>query len=148
METEHIRLVQRSWSLIVSHSDNAARIFYARLFTLDPRTPEMFIHSAAEERERKLMQMLALSINALSNLSELTPAIESLGRRHVSYGVTDEQYETAREALLYMLAQLLGPMFDDAMRAAWNDIYDELAGVMRRGALMATGVGFVAAKRA
>jgi hemoglobin-like flavoprotein len=148
MDPDHIRLVQRSWSTIVARTDNAARIFYARLFELDARAPKMFENADMDEQERKLMQMLALSINSLSNLSELSPAIESLGRRHVSYGVSDEQYESVREALLYMLAQVIGPAFDAQMRAAWIDIYDELAGVMRRGALGTTGVGFKAARRA
>jgi hemoglobin-like flavoprotein len=148
MHPEHIRLVQRSWSTIVARTDNAAKIFYARLFELDARAPQMFATADMDEQQRKLMQMLALQINSLSNLAELTPAIESLGRRHVSYGVTDEQYESVRESLLYMLGQVLGPAFDEPLRAAWNEIYDELAGVMRRGALSTTGVGFVAAKRA
>jgi hemoglobin-like flavoprotein len=148
MNPDSILLVQRSWGTIVARTDNAARIFYAKLFELDPRTPAMFANADMEEQERKLMQMLALAINSLSNLTELTPAIESLGRRHVAYGVTDEQYESVRQALLQMLSQLLGSAFDDSMRRAWNEIYDELAGVMRRGSLTTTGVGFTAAKRA
>ncbi|MBA2686249.1 MAG: hemin receptor [Gemmatimonadaceae bacterium] len=122
MSPDSILLVQRSWGTIVARTDSAARMFYARLFELDPRTPAMFANADMEEQERKLMQMLALAINSLSILAELSPAIESLGRRHVAYGVTDEQYETVRQALLYMLSQLLGASFDDPMRRAWNEI--------------------------
>jgi hemoglobin-like flavoprotein len=144
MNQERIRLVQRSWSVIAARADAAAKMFYARLFELDPRARQLFANSDAEQQERKLMQMLALSVNSLSNLSELTPAIESLGRRHVAYGVSDEQYETLRRALFFMLAEVLGPAFDESMQAAWTEIYGELAGVMRKGSLTTTGVGFVA----
>lgn len=79
MDPERIRLVHRSWRIIVARADFAAKMFYDRLFELDPRARQPFVNTEAGEQERTLMQMLALSINSLSNLSELTSAIEALG---------------------------------------------------------------------
>jgi hemoglobin-like flavoprotein len=55
-ETQKI-LVQQSFALIMPIADDAAALFYRRLFELDPSLERMFKGDMAEQR-RKLMQML------------------------------------------------------------------------------------------
>jgi hemoglobin-like flavoprotein len=70
----------------------------------------------------------------LTRLEELVPAVEALGARHGGYGVTEGQYATVAEALLWTLEQGLGAAFTDEVKAAWVETYVTLATVMQRGA--------------
>ena len=44
------------------------------------------------------MQMLALAVNSLDRMEQLLPVVQSLGTRHVSYGVRDRDYDTVGQA--------------------------------------------------
>ena len=95
-------LVQTSFATIVPIADDAAALFYKRLFELDPSLQAMFRGSMPEQR-KKLMQMLTAAVKGLDRIEQLVPVVEDLGRRHVNYGVEDRHYETVGEALLWTL---------------------------------------------
>jgi hemoglobin-like flavoprotein len=82
----------------------------------------------------KLMQALRFAVATLDNPRELLPVLESLGRRHVYYGVEDRHYDTVGIALLDALAHLLGPAFTPEVKDAWVAIYTHLADTMKRAA--------------
>ena len=111
----------------------AADLFYSRLFTLDPSMRAMFPADLAEQK-KKLMAMLKLAVNSLNRLDELVPAVQALGQRHGTYGVTFEQYETVGAALLWTLEQGLGEKFTpDVQRGVGSGVhaageYDEAGG--------------------
>ena len=60
------------------------------------------------EQGKKLMQTINVAVAGLERLDRIKPVVEDLGRRHVSYGVKDEQCESVGEALLWILGQGLG----------------------------------------
>lgn len=134
MTAEQIRLIRTSWLAIEPVSDEAAAMFYARLFELDPALRPMFDGVTMHEQGRKLMQMLTLMVRGLDRLDELKPAVDALGRRHGGYGVRDEQYATVREALLWTLAQQLGDRFTETVRDAWIEAYLVLTAFMQKAA--------------
>jgi hemoglobin-like flavoprotein len=57
-------------------------------------------------------------------------AVESLGRRHVAYGVTEAQFATVGAALLWTLEQGLGAAFTPEVADAWAAVYGLLATTM------------------
>lgn len=128
-----IELVQSSFESVKPISEAAARIFYARLFELDPSLRAMF-RGDMEEQGRKLMQMLAVAVAALRKLDEIVPAVEALGRRHAGYGVRLSHYDTVAEALLWTLGQGLGAAFTPEIEKAWAAVYGVVAAAMQRGA--------------
>lgn len=130
MTSTEIRLVQSSFAQVRPIADEAAELFYQRLFTLDPALRPMFRGNMAEQG-RKLMTMLAMVVSGLTRLEQLVPAIEDLGRRHARYGVKASHFETVGEALLWTLAQGLGPAFTSDVHNAWIEAYGTLASVMR-----------------
>jgi len=79
-------LVQESFAAIAPIADDAAALFYRRLFEIDPSLQAMFRGDMAEQR-RKPMQMLAAAVKGLDRLEQLVPVVEDLGRRHAAYGV-------------------------------------------------------------
>jgi hemoglobin-like flavoprotein len=134
MQTIDIAAVQRTWEQVTPIADDAAKLFYGRLFELDPSLEPMFAHSDMAEQRKKLMQMITVAVRGLARLDELLPAVQALGRRHVGYGVTDQHYNTVGAALLWTLQQGLGPDFTPEVREAWAATYNTLADVMRGAA--------------
>lgn len=133
MTPEQKKLVQHSFIKVVPIADQAAALFYARLFALDPALKPLF-KSDLSEQGKKLMRMIGMAVNGLDNLDKLVPAVEDLGRRHVPYGVKAEHYDTVGAALLYTLEEGLGAEFTPAVKDAWGAVYGVLASTMKRAA--------------
>jgi hemoglobin-like flavoprotein len=133
MKLEQIQLVQESFAQVEPISDVAADLFYTRLFTLNPSMRVMFPADLAEQK-KKLMAMLKLAVNSLNRLDELVPAVQALGQRHGTYGVTLEQYDSVGAALLWTLEQGLGAKFTPDVKAAWVAVYTLLANTMKQAA--------------
>lgn len=126
-------LVQVSFKTVASSADAAGTLFYERLFTLDPSLRQLF-PSDLQNQKRKLMQALALAVESLDRMDQLTPLLEDMGRRHVGYGVTAEHYDTVGAALLWTLEQALGKTFNEELRDAWNAAYRTVNEAMQKGA--------------
>ena len=126
-------LVQQSFVLVAPIADDAAALFYRRLFELDPSLERMFRGDMTEQR-RKLMQMLTAAVKGLDRLEQLVPVVEDLGRRHAGYGVADAHYDTVGAALLWTLEKGLGQAFTPEVQDAWVAVYGLLAGTMKNAA--------------
>jgi len=133
MNPESIALVQASWKKVVPIAEQAAAMFYAKLFELDPSLKALF-KSDLKAQGRKLTSMLNTAVVNLANLGSILPAVEDLGRRHVGYGVEPAHYETVGTALIATLEKGLGAEFTPDVRAAWIEAYTALATVMQTAA--------------
>jgi hemoglobin-like flavoprotein len=118
-------------------ADQAAALFYGKLFELDPSLKPLF-KSDIKEQGKKLMQMITAAVRGLSDLGRLVPVVEDLGRRHVGYGVEDRHYDTVGAALLWTLEQGLGSAFTAEVKAAWATVYSLLATTMKNAAAKAS----------
>jgi hemoglobin-like flavoprotein len=133
MTPDEIHLVQRSWEKVVPIAKDAASLFYGRLFDLRPEYRALFSEDV-DEQGKKLMQVLTTVVRGLTHIEKLELTVWQLGRRHVAYGVKDEDYAPVAEALLWTLQQGLGSDFDEATKQAWVSAYTVLANVMQAGA--------------
>lgn len=68
----------------------------------------------------KLMKVLDVAVGALDRMGKLTPVLQDLGRRHISYGVTAEMYPSVRKALLMTFEKALGNECTPKTKASWN----------------------------
>lgn len=130
MTPTQIGLVQESWKYVVPIKDEAAQLFYRRLFELNPSLQPLFKGDMAEQR-RKLMAILGVAVNSLNKVDALVPALQDLGRKHNGYGVQPQDYETVGAALLWTLEQGLGAHFTPEVRAAWTETYGLVASTMK-----------------
>ncbi|MBZ0256993.1 hemin receptor, partial [bacterium] len=89
MTPAQVELVQSSWQKVAPISEQAAELFYGRLFELDPTLKPLF-KADIKEQGKKLMQMISVAVNGLNNLDAIVPAVQGLGKRHVDYGVKPE----------------------------------------------------------
>src|SRR5580765_8635795 len=130
------KLVQSTFAAIVPIADDAAMLFYQRLFEIAPELRSMFRGDMTEQR-KKLMQMLTAAVKGLDRLDQLVPVVEDLGRRHAGYGVADAHYDTVGAALLWTLEKGRGKAFTPEVREAWVTVYGVLASTMKSAAAQA-----------
>ena len=129
MTPDQVQIVQQSFAKVAPIADQAATIFYGRLFEVAPRVKAMFPTDMAEQR-KKLMATLAVVVNGLSNLASVLPAASALAIRHVSYGAKPEHYPVVGGALLWTLEKGLGEDWTPEVAAAWTAAYGTLSGYM------------------
>ncbi len=129
MTPEQVSLVQRSFSKVAPIADQAAVMFYGRLFELAPQVKAMFPADMTEQR-KKLMATLAVVVNGLSNLESILPAASALAQRHVAYGAKAEHYPVVGSALLWTLEKGLGEEWTADIASAWTAAYTTLSGFM------------------
>jgi hemoglobin-like flavoprotein len=136
MTPDQKNLVQESFKNVAPIADTAAKLFYQKLFELDPELESLF-EGDMEEQGKKLMKMIATAVNGLDHLEEIVPAVQALGERHAGYGVADKDYDTVGEALIWTLQQGLGDMFTPDVQEAWVAVYTLLADTMKAAAAKA-----------
>lgn len=134
MSPDQIQLVRQSFARVAPIADQAATLFYARLFALDPAISRLFSGSDMPAQGHRLMEMIGDAVRLLEQPAQLDAALRELGKRHVAYGVQDGHYATVGAALLATLADALGPDFTPATRAAWGALYAHVGDTMQAGA--------------
>jgi hemoglobin-like flavoprotein len=122
MTPKQIELVQVTWAQLAPVADAASKLFYRRLFTLDPSLKALF-RGDMDAQGRKLMAMISFAVKGLNRVDALLPGLQALGQRHAGYGVRDEHYATVGEALLGTLREGLGEAFTAEVEQAWVSAY-------------------------
>lgn len=123
------QLVQDSFAKVVPIADQAADLFYNRLFEIAPETKPLFANTNIRQQGIKLMQTLKAAVGALDDLDSLIPVVYNLGKRHINYGVQKAHYAIVGEALIWTLAQGLGDDFTPEVQEAWAEVYGIIASV-------------------
>jgi hemoglobin-like flavoprotein len=129
MTPDQVKLIQDSFAKVAPISEQAAVLFYDRLFEIASQVKAMFPDDMTEQR-RKLMMMLAAVVNGLGNLESILPAASALATRHVGYGAKAEHYPVVGTALLWALEQGLGDGWTPELAEAWSTAYGTLSGYM------------------
>src|ERR1700710_155309 len=129
MNPTQIKLVQDSFAKVAPISEQAAVLFYGRLFEVAPSVRAMFPDDMTEQR-KKLMATLAVVVKGLSNLESILPAASALAKRHVSYGAQAAHYPVVGAALLWTLEKGLGEAWTPEVADAWTTAYGTLSGYM------------------
>ncbi len=122
-------LVQSSWAKVEPIAADAAKLFYAKLFELDPAVKPLF-KANLEDQGAKLMKTLTLAVKGLNNLDRLVPVVQDLGKRHKDYGVLPQHYDTVAAALLDTLEKGLGDAWTPETKDAWVAVYTVLSKTM------------------
>lgn len=131
------QLIRSSWAAVEPSADDVAKLFYARLFQVDPRLSRLFRDSDMEKQRMVLMQTLTVVVRNIDRLDQIIPEVEALGRRHAGYGVTADQYATVGRALVWTIEQGLGDAFTDETGHAWADAYRRVSSAMIEAARLA-----------
>ena len=129
LETE-IVMLEESFAEVAVVRDEAAELFYERLFVHDPSLRAMFASSDMKEQGHKLMAALYVVVGSLRKLDTVVPVLENLAVKHVGYGVRDEHYATVGKALIETLSLFFAKRFTLEHRRVWTLAYETIATVM------------------
>jgi hemoglobin-like flavoprotein len=129
MTPEQVKSVQESFAKVAPIADQAAALFYNRLFEIAPEVKPLF-RGDMTEQGRKLMKTLIIVVNGLDKLQTILPAASVLAKRHVSYGVKPSHYTPVGAALLWALQRGLGSDWTPELEGAWSSAYTTLANFM------------------
>jgi hemoglobin-like flavoprotein len=133
MTPDQIAAVQTSFAAVLPIADQAGLMFYERLFEVNPKLRSLF-KGDMQQQSRTLMQMIAVAVNGLDQLETIVPTVKDLGVRHAGYGVSEADYETVGNALIWTLERGLGTGFTPEVAAAWLSAYTVLADTMKAAA--------------
>ncbi|QDM17860.1 hemin receptor [Tardiphaga sp. vice352] len=130
MTPQQTELIQQSFAKVVPIADQAAVLFYDRLFEIAPDVKPMFHDADMAEQRRKLMETLGIVVTGLSRLETVLPAASALAKRHVGYGAKDEHYPIVGSALPWTLEKGLSEAWNPELADAWTTAYGTLSGYM------------------
>jgi nitric oxide dioxygenase len=129
MTPQQIALVRESFAKVVPNKDEAAALFYDRLFAIDPSTRPLF-SGDMKSQGAKLMAAIAAVVKSLDRIETMLDDLRALARRHDRYGVQEAHYASVGAALLWTLEQGLGFDFTPEVRDAWATAYGLLSSAM------------------
>ena len=129
MTPDQVKVIQDSFLELKPISDQAAELFYSRLFEIAPAIKPMF-RGDMKEQGRKLMAVLATVVHGLGNLESVLPAARALAKHHAGYGVQASDYTPVGVALLWTLERSLGKQWTPGLAAAWGAAYSVLSEFM------------------
>lgn len=129
MTPDQVKAIQESFAKIKPISEQAAELFYGRLFQIAPVVKPLF-RGDMKEQGRMLMAVLATVVHGLSRLESILPAASALAKRHVGYGVKAADYAPVGAALLWTLKRGLGENWTPELAAAWGTAYNVLSEFM------------------
>jgi nitric oxide dioxygenase len=129
MTPQQVALVRQSFAKVIPIREQAAALFYDRLFGIDETTRPLF-RGDMKSQGAKLMAAIGAVVKALDRLETMLDDLRALARRHDRYGVRQEHYSTVGGALLWTLEQGLGSAFTPEVREAWATAYGLLSSAM------------------
>ncbi|MGJ8669284.1 MAG: globin family protein [Oceanococcus sp.] len=129
MTPEQIQLLKSSFAKVELIADQAADIFYERLFSVAPGVKPLFKDNMKRQGQM-LMTTIGLVVKDIDQPEKIIPTVQKLGARHVGYGALPEHYPVVGAALIWTLQKGLGDAFTPAHKEAWAAAYQILADVM------------------
>lgn len=127
--SEDHRLLTESLQLIGPVAGDLVAAFYEQLFVDHPELRPMFPPVMDLQRERLLKAIIAL-VTLYDRPEQLQPALTSMGRNHVGYGVEPEHYAAVGATLLAILSQFAGAAWTPEYEGAWSRAYTFAADAM------------------
>jgi methyl-accepting chemotaxis protein len=137
--TQDARLLRESLDLVAPVAPEMIAAFYDQLFLDHPALRPMFPTAMDLQRERLLKAITAL-VTRYDRPAALVPALNSMGRSHVRYGVQLDHYAAFGSALLATLRRFAGDAWSPDYEGAWQRAYSFAAGTMMAAAALAPGV--------
>lgn len=134
MTPEETELVRATWKRVHADGDAVAVLFYERLFDIDPSTRALFAKADMAAQRSKLLQALGIIVADLERPDALAPVLQSMGRRHLAYGVRKRHYASVGDALLWSFGEGLGDDWTREAEAAWRRAYALVSELMSRAA--------------
>ncbi|MEJ6473244.1 NO-inducible flavohemoprotein [Pseudoalteromonas piscicida] len=124
-----IALVKQSAPLLAQVGPEITTRFYQRMFNQHPELKGVFnqSHQTSGKQPLALFGALAAYTNYIDQPEILSEAILRINHKHVSLGISPEQYGIVGHHLIATLKAEFGDVFTDEIEQAWLNAYQFLA---------------------
>ncbi|HEV7318800.1 MAG TPA: adenylate/guanylate cyclase domain-containing protein [Ensifer sp.] len=126
-------LAQRSIGRLLNDPSVFAEQFYANMFAMRPELEGLFSNGTVSQGAM-LSHMLRSVVSGLERRKHVTIGLQTLGRKHVGYGVELDHYDTFRAAMLKTIGDVMGGDMTHEMAESWSNTLDVILGQMKEGA--------------
>ncbi|KAF1969573.1 globin-like protein [Bimuria novae-zelandiae CBS 107.79] len=125
-------IVKSTVPVLANHGETITTKFYHDMIEANPSLKNVFnnTHQATGHQARALAGALYVYAANIDDLGRLAPAVELICHKHVSLGITPDQYNIVGEHLLKTMKTVLGDAATDALLDAWGAAYWQLANLM------------------
>jgi len=117
---------------ISEHEVELAERFYEVFFERLPEVVPLFGEYALAEREEMVGETLKSILGRCEEAPWLEANLVALGASHWEYGVTSEMYPVFVRSFVDTVAEILGPRYDEAAGKAFEQVLQEVCGIMQR----------------
>ncbi|MFD7524579.1 NO-inducible flavohemoprotein [Paenibacillus chitinolyticus] len=130
LKPETIAIIKSTVPVLEVHGKAITTRFYEKLFKSHPELLNLFNHG--NQKQGRQQTALANAVYAaavhIDRLHEIMPAVKGIAHKHVSLGVTPEQYPIVGENLLAAISEVLGDAATPEILGAWKEAYSVIAG--------------------
>lgn len=128
-----IEIIRSSAEKMVELNVAATNLFYSNLFAEVPEIRVLFPDEMFPQSE-KLWASIVMVVESVDDLSEIVPALQGLGARHVGYGAEPGHYEVVSRVLIETIQSLMPNEWTDAHQATWTKALNIVSETMQAGA--------------
>ncbi|MEA5507989.1 globin family protein [Halotia wernerae UHCC 0503] len=129
----NIELLESSFLQIKAQETEFMAHFYKALFADYPEVKPLFANTHMGKQAKQLFKSLVLVVENLRHPNVLSNALQSLGTRHVQYGVLPEHYPMVGSTLLKTLSTYLDSAWTPTTEKAWGEAYTVVTELMLSG---------------
>lgn len=126
---QQIEIVKATIPALEQHGVAITTLFYQRLLVSHPELKNIFSlsHQATGTQSAALAHAVWAYAANIENPEALGAAIARIGNKHVSLGVTADQYPIVGQGLLGAIKEVLGEAANEQVLDAWGAAYGQLA---------------------
>lgn len=129
LSEQHAETIKATLPLVGQNIGDIAKAFYKRMFTAHP---ELLRNTFNRGNQAQGAQQKALAASVATFASILVDPegpspdemLSRIGHKHVSLGITEDQYQVVHDNLMAAIVEVLGAdVVTDDVAAAWDDVY-------------------------
>ncbi|KAH0837281.1 hypothetical protein AYO21_09988 [Fonsecaea monophora] len=131
LSAEHQKIVKSTAPVLAEHGVAITSHFYKRMLNNHPELRNIFnsAHQSTGTQPAALAHAVWAYAANIDNLGALTSAVSRIAHKHVSLGVTPDQYAIVGENLLAAIKEVLGDAITQPILDAWAAAYQQLADI-------------------
>jgi nitric oxide dioxygenase len=133
MLTQHTKdIVKATAPVLAEHGYDIIKHFYRSLLGTHPELKNVFNmrHQERGQQQEALARAVYAYAANIEDPSCLAAVLEGIANKHVSLGVTPDQYPLVGEHLLASIRTVLGEAATDEVISAWAQAYGNLADIL------------------
>lgn len=139
------QLVKKSWEILKKDAQRNGINFFRKVFEIAPGAKDMYSflrdstvpfeeNPKVKNHARYVFLMTgdaAVQLGEKGTYQVLDSKLQKLAATHVNAGVTDDQFEIVKEAILYAIEMGVPELWSPELKSAWGEAYDIIANALK-----------------